>query len=358
MNHTTALAILVCAGALCSACQRQPEPTESASSSSFQLSPADSQAFDHARAPVALKDQGAIAFAKATVLHWRSHNYSAAAMSGTERRLPRPLFARYTDDQVGRRLFAAHQAMFGNVAAGKPVDRGDSIGLDIAEGIAWVAKDSGAITLRRPGHEGISTVSGAEHAVELAATQVAALGLIRLSEHESLDLVGVSATMTASWDPQPDGSMTPVPVHDPSLGKDVAEYVSEHTVIFGRRYRGVPIEGGTLKAVLDAKGSLVGLLQEWRDIAGESPEGVVIDEEQVIESRRDPETLSLSLRSRVCGYFEDSFVGTIQESPGVGCMFKSIVPGEIGIGRLKVDFVTMTSDPSMPLSGKPLSKNQ
>jgi len=102
----------------------------------------------------------------------------------------------------------------------------------------------------------------------------------------------------------------------------------------------------------------VGLLQEWRDIAGESPEGVVIDEEQVIESRRDPETLSLSLRSRVCGYFEDSFVGTIQESPGVGCMFKSIVPGEIGIGRLKVDFVTMTSDPSMPLSGKPLSKNQ
>ena len=358
MDHKTNFAIFVSTTILCSACQRQPEPTESGSTSSFQLTPDQDQPFDRSRKPVVLKDEGAIALAKAAAIPWRSSNYSVEPQLGSDRRLPRPLFARYTDDQATDRLLAAHQALFGSLPPGNPIDRGDSIGLDIADGLAWVAKDSGAITLRRSGHAGVSAISGAEHAVQLAATQLAALGLFHLTEHESLDLIGVTATMNASWDPEPDGSMTPVPVYDPNLGKDVAEYVSGHTVLFGRRYRGVPIEGGALKAVLDAKGALVGVLQEWRDIAGESSVGVLVDEEHIVESRRAPETLTLRLHSRVCGYFEDSFVGRVQDAPGVGCLHRNVVPGETGLGRLKIDFVTMTSDPSLPLSGKPLSSNE
>ncbi len=357
MKNYSKIATTLCAVSLCSACERPPEPTETNGTVIGGFN-GEANPFDRSRVPVVLKDQSAVSFAKGSVLPWRSQHYSASAVLGADRKLPRPVFVAYTDDQARQRLLTAHKALFGNVAAGKPTDRGEGIGLDLAEGMAWVAKDSGAITLRRKGEDGISSVVGPEHAVQLAAAQMAALGLFRLSEHESLDLIGVNATMSASWDPQPDGSMAVVLVFNSALGKDVTEYVSGHTVIFGRRYRGVPIEGGSLKAVLDAKGTLVGVLQEWREISGETPDGIAIDPDAVVESRRNPATANLKLESRICGYFEDSFVGRKQTSPGVGCLYRNVVPGERGLGRLSLDFVTMTSDASVPLTGTPLVSEQ
>jgi hypothetical protein len=43
-----------------------------------------------------------------------------------------------------------------------------------------------------------------------------------------------------------------------------------HHVVFGRTYRGVPIDGGTVLVVLDSDGAVSTFHKTWRGIVGES----------------------------------------------------------------------------------------
>lgn len=342
-----------------SACASHPEPTESEFKVRTQESTAQGAgSINKSRAPVVLSDTAAIGFAKSATIPWRSQDYSMESLLEADRIVARPLFRKYGDDDAKQRLSEACPTFFGSKRFESIVEHNEAFSVSIDRGLAWVAKDSGALTLQRyPDKLEVSVVKDAEEAVQIAARELGKLGMWDLAEDVTLDIVSVSATMNASWDPHPDGTLTAVPVRHPLTGEDVTQYLSQHMVVFGRRFKGIPIERGALKVIIGAQGDLLGVLQEWREIIGEDDAGIAIDSSTTIEGRRDPQKAKLPLDTRVCAYFEASFVGWTQESPGVGCFYRSIVPGGIGLGRIQTDFVSMTSDPTVSLTGQRLGSN-
>lgn len=338
------------------ACASHPEPTDSETEARRQESTADTAgSINRTRAAVALTDHHAVTFAKSTSLPWRSGDYSMESALGSDRVVARPLFRRYSEDDAKRRLAGASSEFFGAKTLGSVEERDEAFSMKVDRGLAWVAKDSGALTLQRyPDTLAVSVVNDAHQAVQIAARELGKLGMWDLGDNVTLDIIDVSATMNTSWEPQPDGTLSAVPVRHPVTGEDVTQYVSQHMVVFGRRFKGIPIEGGALKAIIDAQGNLIGVLQEWREITGEADDAIAIDTASTIEGRRDPQKAALELDSRVCAYFEAPFVGYTQESPGVGCLYRTIVPGGTGLGRIQADFVSMTSDPAVSLTGQPV----
>ena len=359
MHKSTALLMAGCV-VLCAACSSQPEPSGSGENARTEPLISESESvFDSARSPVLLSDPTATAFAGSTTIPWRSQDYSIESVVDSDRLLAQPLFRRYTDDEAKPRLSNACSTFFGRAPTVPAVDQGESFSLEVPGGLAWIAKDSGALTLQRYSEEvSISVVKDAHQAVQLAARQLGELGLWNLDANVSLDIIGVSATMNATWVPEEDGSFSPLPVPVPVSGEYVTQFVSQHLVTFGRRYKGIPIEGGALKAVIDSTGALVGVLQEWRQISGESDTRIAIDEPATVDSRRNPIAKSFPLDSRVCSFFEAPFVGWVQDAAGVGCLFRTVTPDGYGLGRLQSDFVSMTSGPKSSVTGTPLSAGQ
>jgi hypothetical protein len=238
-------------------------------------------------------------------------------------KLTKPIFSTLNNAEAKERLMSYGPMLLGKKAIQRDVkDNGSTFALDMESGIAWIAKYTGAFELKtHDGKRGRTIVKNADHAVNLALEQIAESGLLKLSRYETLDVVSVTSTHYAGWI-EKDGQLKPVYFDDGKGGDSVAQFKSEYTVNFGRRYRDVPIIGPPLSVKLDAEGRMVAFRKSWRKIIGETEAPAEILSEKEIEARRNPELAKEHhLKQIRCGYVEGPAIGYRQESPGVGCHY-------------------------------------
>ena len=123
-------------------------------------------------------------------------------------------------------------------------------GQDVA---AWVSRSSGAFKMTRTGKSMSEPASiGPIEALQMALDHVAKEQLVQLSDNEELDVLFVSGVKNALV--QGDAE-TPE-----------EEFVSDHYVAFGRRYKGIPIVGSELVLRLDGSGTVAMIERVWRRI--------------------------------------------------------------------------------------------
>jgi len=191
-------------------------------------------------------------------------------------------------------------------------------------------------------------VENAEQAVDLALAGVAKSGLITLATHESLDVVGVASTHYAGWIDNGSDEMDPVYFTNPGLDEPVAEYKSDYTVYFGRRYRDVPIIGPTLGVRLDANGEMVAFMKGWRDINGETEPVAVLDSADITAETAAAADEALELIGTTCGFTEGTDLA--QTAAGIGCALLYQNADAMGtLAEEKVEWVSLTEDSSIDL---------
>jgi hypothetical protein len=301
----------------------------------------------------ALNNDAAIRLVKQKTISRRAESYSIS-----KRSVPIIAFKDISDDEAEKRLISESSTLLGDKAArANVVDNGSTLGLKLEKGMAWIAKRTGALTIKtHDGVRGITEVKNAQEAVNIALAQIEKTHLIDLSEYESLDVISVTATYHAGWK-ESDGKIEPV-YFDPGDNKDpVAQFKSDYTVYFGRRYRGVPIIGPTLGVRLDATGRMVAFMKNWRDIAGETGEHLdILTQKDIDENRNTKLSKELYVKCLRCGYVEDTGVGYLQEYPGVGCNYVYYDKDEENALNSEVsEWVNASVDDSFELSGKKLS---
>lgn len=266
-------------------------------------------------------------------------------------------FSRYTDEEVEVQLRAATARVLGDAARDAQLtDHGNTLALDLGtgSGSAWVARDTGAFSVKvRDYARGSTVVVDAGDAVDRALAHLAATELVRLATGETLDVVGVTSTHHAGWS-EVDGERVAVQYLDERSGEHVTQFKSEYTVYFGRRYRGVPVVGPTLGVKLDAEGQLAGVMKLWRDVEGDVDGGVALVDGAELDSRR---SLSLdsnpALTRATCGYVESSAIGYRQDQAGVGCQFFVEDPAARGTLAQEIDeWVDLTAGDQIPLHGE------
>ncbi len=180
--------------------------------------------------------------------------------------LPKVMFASYGDNEIKARLTSESAIILGEKTKEEElIDNGSTISITTNEGFSWCAKETGALTMKRyvPTREA-TVVKNGEDAVNRALEKIAESGLLRMHEHETLDIVSIAATKNAGW-VRNDDVIEPVHFYFEGVSKEteeaVTEYTSDYTVYFGRRYRGVPIIGPTLAVRLDHNGEMVALMK-------------------------------------------------------------------------------------------------
>lgn len=269
------------------------------------------------------------------------------------RRIPRIRFASHDDAACKERLRELVGKFFSNSLTDSAVlEDTDSFSIDVrSQGMGYVAKETGAITLRRHDVDrGPSSIENETKAVEMALERVAEADLLSLSPDESLDLVGVHQTRYATYPTRgPDGE----PDVEKALSEGTIPHVGEYTVYFGRRYRGVPIVGSGLGVRLDAQGKLVAFMKRWRDIEGVDEAVELLGETQIGRKRSQVFNDNYPLHRVACGYFEDSStVGIRQSSAGVGCELIYTNPDAVEESQKYLqERINISSDTSLSLRG-------
>jgi hypothetical protein len=200
---------------------------------------------------------------------------------------------------------------------------------------ALALPESGAFLLHRPDkvqHQ--SPIQNTEQAIAVALQFISDNGFLSPASNETLDLIDVSAIYRSEGD------------------ETQARQVSKvgHHVAFGRKYRGVPVDGGFFLVVLNSDGEVSTVHKAWRDIVGEIP--VEVANESTIMGRRDPIKVNyLVQKDRSCAFTEDLDGGATQVAAGVGCKFTYDDPaGERG-SRTILEWVNAAKDETLPLKG-------
>lgn len=207
----------------------------------------------------------------------------------------------------------------------------------------WVSRASGAFKLTKIRESMPTPASINSHeALQVALEQVAKEQLIQLSDGEELDVLYVSAVMNAVTQKDED-----VPVD---------EFLSDHYVAFGRRYKGIPIVGSELILRLDGNGDVAMINRVWRRIEQFGTAEVRVTEtpmEQLIVrdsefQERFPDTLvsaeDIHIVSRQCGFLEAP-TDFLQRQLRLGCN----VAFHVGDGRdeaLSQIFLSLETDVS------------
>lgn len=94
-----------------------------------------------------------------------------------------------------------------------------------------------------------------KEAVQLSLDHIAKHKLVELTEGEEIDIRVVSSVHNALSDVQ-------------SPEKPLEQFVSDHYVSFGRRFRGVPIVGSHFTVRVDGEGNVVMINRNWRRLVG------------------------------------------------------------------------------------------
>lgn len=283
--------------------------------------------------------------------------------ANTKKSLPKLLFASHKDPEVIRSLKEGALAMFRDASESAEVkDNGTSFALLLPKGfgIGWVAKDSRAFSYKiRSNSIRVRTIfNDAEEMIEAALEQLADSGLITLAPNESLDVVGVIQHHEFESKVLEDGQLQAINYENSEEGGGTPSSLpTDCRVLFGRRYKGIPIIGPPLAVRLDASGRMVGISKLWRDIAGESTSSLELLESNEIETNRS-EVLSsnLPLKRITCGYVEDSPINLRQEAAGVGCNYVyEVAEGRGTLNEEINEWVNIARDRSVPLNGTPIN---
>jgi hypothetical protein len=197
-------------------------------------------------------------------------------------------------------------------------DKGDIVHASVGSSQFWVSRASGAYSVSdsEAGMSQSSTLKDHRQAVRLALRHIVSKGLIQTVDGEQLDVVSVHQIETAA---------TYADESEPFLRQS-----SDYIVVFGRRYRGIPVIGSYLLVRLGPEGELTGARKVWREITG-----LRGGETQVV-SERIPELIRAQLEqtdafvkaqngegikivNTACGYIE-AYVSNRQEVMGLGCV--------------------------------------
>lgn len=267
--------------------------------------------------------------------------------------LPSLKFRSYSDGQVEVSLRSAAAEVLGPQASAAPLrDHGNSLALDIEDGIAWAARTSGAFSIKRRDRELAPTrIASPAEAVSLAVDHVARSGVLQLADGEGLDIISITGTHHSGW--ASDGEES-VPVHFAfESGKQaVTSYLSEYTVTFGRTVRGVPVLGSTLSVRLGPSGEMVALTKRWRDIAQVGETQVALVSEGAAAQRISAEHATRQPSRTLCGYVESPPLGYRQAQAGVGCRYIFQEDQSVeGLAALESEWVNLASDTRLSLEG-------
>jgi len=197
------------------------------------------------------------------------------------------------------------------------VERDDILRARAGKNIFWVRIPSGSYNCQNT--RGImsepSSISDHKEAVQIAVKHMAAHKIVSLAKDETIDIISVNQIMNALVEDKGDNVLE--------------EYGSDYIVVFGRRFRGVPVVGSYLQVRLGQKGALLGVSKHWRTLSG------AIDETVSVESRnwdhvtrahlinnqiaKDQAAETIEIVARSCGYIEGSSANH-QDLMGLGCV--------------------------------------
>ncbi len=259
--------------------------------------------------------------------------------------IPRPVFAVYDDAEALDRLRERAVDLLGEEALSyDEIDIDVALSLQTESGIAWVAKHSGAMSIKSSDYpRGISEIDSAEEAVESALVALAETGF-QLDEQVTLDVVDVSVLQRAAWVENGQGEVRPV-LYEGRDGDLITQFKTSYKVTFGRRYAGVPFLGSALVVRLDSHGHAAAILHHWRDIV-EQGDIETIDVAEAIEEQTAGFPDEFDVQSVACGYVEANPVGYGQESPGVGCRMLGVDASKVGeMDSDRVEWINLSVDP-------------
>ena len=196
--------------------------------------------------------------------------------------------------------------------------QGDIIVAQVEDHRYWASLSSGAykFTDTRNSMVNRSRFRDFKEAVQTALQFIAEKKVAELIEGETLDILFVSAVKNA---------LTEV-----GKGVPMEEFLSDFYVVFGRRYRGVPIIGSRLTVRLNSEGKVAALEKSWRPIKAVSEKPARIREKQLqalivqdpkfkrySEKPVNPEDIVIAHHR--CGYLEGP-VNYRQEALRPGCI--------------------------------------
>jgi hypothetical protein len=272
------------------------------------------------------------------------------------------VFREYSDAEAETRLSKMAALFIGAETKAEIVDNGSSMALPLEKGFAYVSKSSGAfaVGIHDTEMEPI-VVENAEEAVNLALEQIANLDILDLAIDESLDVIAISSTHYAGWHENEQGETVPLYLSVEGSSEPVTEFKSSYKVVFGRRYRGVPIIDSKLVVRLDHKGRLASFKRRWRDIDEEmsnaSKPVELLSDSEILASQTLANEEDFELDGVQCGYVEASASGYAQSSAGVGCKYYYYNEKEKGtLAGGRAEWVNIAADgEAIPLKGEKLS---
>jgi len=181
--------------------------------------------------------------------------------------------------------------------------QGDIIVAQAGDHRYWASLSSGAykFTDARNSMVNRSRFRDFKEAVQTALQFIAEKKVAELIEGESLDILFVSAVKNA---------LTEV-----GKGVPTEEFLSDFYVVFGRRYRGVPVIDSRLMVRLNSEGKVFALEKSWRSVEGVSDKSARVSKKPLQTSIiQDPKFKRYSEKSvkseditivhRRCGYLE------------------------------------------------------
>jgi hypothetical protein len=213
----------------------------------------------------------------------------------------------------------------------------------IGDMIYWVEKASGGYSIQNVERMMVdpSTITGPQEAVNIALKHLVDFQLIELGERESLNLLFVSNIRKAAYYEDED--------------EPCEDYASDYLIGFGRQYKDIPVIGSHLVLRLGKNGELLGVQKNWRNIVGESPSMLTVDDSKfmehltkelidldIIQTSEDMDKIEIISISS--GYFE-GFLSNTQEQMGLGCLVNYRHKGDDMI--LQVGFPIADSDFSL-----------
>ena len=180
---------------------------------------------------------------------------------------------------------------------------GDIFVADAAEHCYWASLSSGAykFTDKKDSMVVRSRFSDFKEAVQMALHFIAEKKIVELIEGETLDILFVSAVKNALTE----------------VGKDtpLEEFLSDYYIIFGRRYRGIPVIGSRIMVRLKSDGKVAALEKSWRPIESVSDKPARVSKKPLQALiAQDPKLMRYSKKPvnpedivivrRRCGYME------------------------------------------------------
>lgn len=180
---------------------------------------------------------------------------------------------------------------------------GEILVADAGEHCYWASLSSGAykFTDNKDSMVARSRFSGFKEAVQMAIHFIAEKKIVGLIEGETVDILSVSAVKNALTE----------------VGKDepLEEFLSDYYIIFGRRYRGIPVIGSRILVRLKSDGKVAALEKSWRPIesASDKPARIIKKPLQTLIAKEpkfkrysekpvNPEDIAIVRRR--CGYIE------------------------------------------------------